>query len=672
MEARMRNRNKFATTLVIVVLCLILAVSTGAGSSSAAPAPQTTQESSPVVMIALPWDDPTIRIPPPQPFRARRAPTATFLINYLAAGTPDGKGATCLAWNTSAQAAFTYAANVWATLISSPVPIKIDACWANLGSPSILGYSGSSMLRNFTGAPVGNTWYNYALGDALAGTDLVPGSPDNSITYNSGFSWYFGTDGQTPPGYYDFVSVVMHEMGHGLNFSGTMSYGTTYCGGTTNGCWGRGTGYPGIYDRFTETAGGDPLLNTSLFPSPSTQLGAQLTSNDVYFDGPYARAANGGTPVKIYAPYTWTSGSSYSHLDFDTFKSTANRLMVYAINSASSIHDPGPVAMGLLRDLGWNPSAGNPVPSISSLNPSWAAVGGPAFTLTVNGANFINGSVVRWNGADRTTTYLSGTQLTAAIAAADITSPSTANVTVFNPAPGGGTSNAMPFSIGAVPKLYLPLIAKAPSWMTLVSTDFEGPWPGPWVVFDNNGAHGGEYYWGPRNCRAYSGSNSGWAIGAGAHGSATGCGANYPDYADSWMVYGPFSLADANAADLKFKLWLNSEPSNQFYDGVCRMAATYGSYFYGTCTWGYSDGWIDRVLDLSNVPTLGNLLGQPKVWIAIKFFSDYIYNYAEGAHVDDIVLRKCPLGASCPPGVSPVLPATGRIVETPVQMELRR
>ena len=50
-----------------------------------------------------------------------------------------------------------------------------------------------------------------------------------------------------------------------------------------------------------------------------------------------------------------------------------------------------------------NPIISNPVPTITTLVPPSAAPGGPAFTLTVNGTGFINSSVVRWNGADRTT-----------------------------------------------------------------------------------------------------------------------------------------------------------------------------------------------------------------------------------------------------------------------------
>jgi hypothetical protein len=93
----------------------------------------------------------------------------------------------------------------------------------------------------------------------------------------------------------------------------------------------------------------------------------------------------------------------------------------------------------------------NPVPAIVTWSPASAAPGGPAFTLTVIGSNFVNGAEVRWNGALRTTTFVSGTQLTAAIAAADIMTAGSASLTVFNPAPGGGTSTAMTFSIAVPP-----------------------------------------------------------------------------------------------------------------------------------------------------------------------------------------------------------------------------
>ena len=71
----------------------------------------------------------------------------------------------------------------------------------------------------------------------------------------------------------------------------------------------------------------------------------------------------------------------------------------------------------------------------------------------MDGSNFINGSTVHWNGVDRVTTYTSATQLTAVIPAADVAATGTAQVTVFNPLPGGGSSAPQTFTITAAPNL---------------------------------------------------------------------------------------------------------------------------------------------------------------------------------------------------------------------------
>jgi uncharacterized protein (TIGR03437 family) len=93
--------------------------------------------------------------------------------------------------------------------------------------------------------------------------------------------------------------------------------------------------------------------------------------------------------------------------------------------------------------------ASNP-PLITSLNPGFVPAGNAQFTLTVNGSNFVNGAVVRWNGNNRTTTFVSSAQLTATIPAADVASAGLANVTVFN-ATNNTTSTAATFAVaGAV------------------------------------------------------------------------------------------------------------------------------------------------------------------------------------------------------------------------------
>jgi hypothetical protein len=88
-----------------------------------------------------------------------------------------------------------------------------------------------------------------------------------------------------------------------------------------------------------------------------------------------------------------------------------------------------------------------PVPTITSLNPPISSAGGATFALTVNGAGFTPSSVVKFKGTALSTIYVSGTQLTAQVPAANIANAGQQPVTVQNPAPGGGASNAFQFEI---------------------------------------------------------------------------------------------------------------------------------------------------------------------------------------------------------------------------------
>ena len=88
-------------------------------------------------------------------------------------------------------------------------------------------------------------------------------------------------------------------------------------------------------------------------------------------------------------------------------------------------------------------------PALAALSPSTVAAGSPAFTLTVNGAGFVAGSSVRWNGSNRPTTYLNRTQLNVSIAATDVSAGGPFALTVFTPAPGGGTSSLLNLTLYA-------------------------------------------------------------------------------------------------------------------------------------------------------------------------------------------------------------------------------
>ncbi|MFH1969562.1 MAG: hypothetical protein ABIJ53_04500 [Verrucomicrobiota bacterium] len=283
--------------------------------------------------------------------------TSTFTIDYLNAGEENAYGDIGVTWPEDAKAAFSYAASIWASLLDSSVPIVISACWANMDyiSPYLLGHGGArSYYRDFTGAPQAGTYYPVATANALYGSDLNGSdTEDIVIAYNAERTdWYMGTDGNCPGTKIDFASVVLHEMCHGLGFIGSMSVS----GGS--GSWGS-SGYPFIYDQFTEDGSGSKLITT--YANPSTALGTVLTSDNVYFNGANANSANGGSKVKLYAPTTWAGGSSYAHLD-EIFNGTANALMTYSLSYGEVNHDPGPVTKGLLTDVGWTASSPGPTP----------------------------------------------------------------------------------------------------------------------------------------------------------------------------------------------------------------------------------------------------------------------------------------------------------------------
>lgn len=91
----------------------------------------------------------------------------------------------------------------------------------------------------------------------------------------------------------------------------------------------------------------------------------------------------------------------------------------------------------------------NPVPMLNQpLVPTSAVPGSGTFTLTINGSGFVPLSTVNWNRTPLTTAFISQGQLTATVPASEIAAAGTALITVVNPAPGGGSSNVVPFEIG--------------------------------------------------------------------------------------------------------------------------------------------------------------------------------------------------------------------------------
>ncbi|MBK5289659.1 MAG: hypothetical protein JJE46_14445, partial [Acidimicrobiia bacterium] len=289
----------------------------------------------PIVLDPTP-SSPTLVAATPPPTGGLRAASAnaTFVINWD----------TGFNNNPSAKAAFQYAVDQWANAISSPVPITIDAGFTALGT-NVLGSAGpNAVLRDFAGAPLAHTWFPVALANSLTATDLDPAVADIGASFSSNFAgFYFGTDGKTA-GKVDFASVVMHEIGHGLGFIGSYDVSN----GVGQICC--GLDYPLAFDRFA-TSAGHALTDD---PVPSAQLAGDLQNNQVQFTGAAAQAAAGGA-AKLYSPSPWEPGSSYSHLDESTYPAgDVNSLMTPAIGANEVIHSPGPIALGIFADTGWN------------------------------------------------------------------------------------------------------------------------------------------------------------------------------------------------------------------------------------------------------------------------------------------------------------------------------
>jgi hypothetical protein len=281
--------------------------------------------------------------------RMGQAPTANITVSYV----PNA------AWPAEAITAFEAAVAVWESLIVSNVEIKVEAKWTDMQSDWLLGWCRPhSVRRNFSGAPQADTWYVIALANKLAGVDHEPAAVDIEAEFNSARDWYFGTSGSPPYGTFDFMSVVLHELTHGLGMIGSMQVADGL------GSWGLydygGNSYsPLVFDRYFINGSGSSIIDISSYPNPSGALAAQLISDDLYFSGANARAANSGSNPKLYAPTSWKQGSSCVHLD-EMFNGTANTLMTYSFEAREVIHHPGPIVLGIFKDIGWTNSTTSP------------------------------------------------------------------------------------------------------------------------------------------------------------------------------------------------------------------------------------------------------------------------------------------------------------------------
>ncbi|MFC4219974.1 T9SS type A sorting domain-containing protein [Flagellimonas marina] len=266
----------------------------------------------------------------------------------------------------TAATAFQSAVDTWASLLSSDVPIYVAAVFQPLDE-GVLGSAGPTSI--FANAPglERNTWYGDALADKLTGEDLNPTSYDIVANFSTVFpNWYYGTDGNTPSGFYDFKSVVLHELGHGLGFFGSLFVDNE----SGVGDYGFGIPspvFPAIYDRLAYSADGKSILKENKYGNFTTELGDLLLSGPLTAKGPRIKGTTKGKGAQIFTTLdsdifgpipgltdVWLPGSSYSHLDFVTYAGGTNGLMVPFLSTGVSFDNPGPIVLSIFDDIGWN------------------------------------------------------------------------------------------------------------------------------------------------------------------------------------------------------------------------------------------------------------------------------------------------------------------------------
>lgn len=276
-------------------------------------------------------------------------PAQAFISNSSRLTFTSNIEVTYIDFPEQAKIPFEYAVAIWEKYLISTQTIRIKATWSKTMSSTVLAETGATRIyrssANITNLPYTNVWYPTPLAEALAGKDLNSGDYEINVTVNGAINWYYGTDAKAQSGKYDMVTVLLHEIAHGLGFSSSMSVSDT------QGSYGQsGSAY--IFDIFMQDSKKVKLTNTGVYGNPSVDLKTSLISNALYFGLKNPTFAN--TLPRLYAPSPYKSGSSFSHFDESSYPvGSANSLMSPSVRTAEVNHTPGDILLNCLNEMGW-------------------------------------------------------------------------------------------------------------------------------------------------------------------------------------------------------------------------------------------------------------------------------------------------------------------------------
>lgn len=311
--------------------------------------------------------------------------------------------------------AFQYAANIMAKILHSDVEIKVDAQMSSLGgdmSGATLGQAGPTTVhRNFSNAPFADTWYTQALANKLAGSDLSSADSDIFAEFNSDVDndtvlgtnhWYYGLDASPAGSDIDYVSVVLHELIHGLGFLSLVYLED----GTSNSAGDKFAGFDDAYMKLLEHHGASPVD----FPSMTSaqRVAASIDTNNLHWTGSsvntnsgFLTAGKSNGHVQMYAPNPVEPGSSVSHFDDAILP---NELMEPSYTGGN--HNIS-LAANLLSDIGWGTLADVSVVVNDSPDPTSAGAPLTYTVIVTNNSNVAAQSVILTDTLPASVNFLS-------------------------------------------------------------------------------------------------------------------------------------------------------------------------------------------------------------------------------------------------------------------------